>query len=77
MERIYESLGCRTPYEVYVKERLNPKLVPVDTMHHIQPVFCLDNGETFRSLLANKTQMQHVPDVLLYITVFKEFLSIY
>lgn len=46
-------------------------------MHHIQPVFCLDNGETFRSLLANKTQMQHVPDVLLYITVFKEFLSIY
>ena len=39
MERIHESLGYRTPYEIYVKERLNPKPVQADTMHHIQPVF--------------------------------------
>jgi putative transposase len=39
MERIHESLGYRTPYEVYVKERLNPKPEQANTMHHIQPVF--------------------------------------
>ena len=39
MERIHESLGYRTPYEVYVKERLNPKPVQANPMHHIQPVF--------------------------------------
>ena len=39
MERIHEPLGYRTPYEVYVKERLNPRLVQANTMHHIQPVF--------------------------------------
>ncbi len=27
MERLHESLGCKTPYEVYVKERL--KIIPV------------------------------------------------
>jgi putative transposase len=39
MERIHESLGYRTPYEGYVKERLNPKPVQAGTMHQIQPIF--------------------------------------
>jgi putative transposase len=39
MERIHETLGYRTPYEIYVKERLNPKPVQANTMHHIQPIF--------------------------------------
>lgn len=39
MERIHESLGYRTSYEVYVKERLNPKPVQAVNMHHIQPTF--------------------------------------
>ena len=39
MERIHESLGYRTPYEIYVKERLNPKPVQAYIMHQIQPVF--------------------------------------
>ena len=39
MERIHESLAYRTPYEVYVKERLNPKPVQVNTVHQIQPPF--------------------------------------
>ena len=39
MERIHESLGYRTPYEIYVKERLDPKPVQANTIHQIQPVF--------------------------------------
>ena len=39
MERVHESLEYRTPYEVYVKERLNLKPVQANTMHHIQPTF--------------------------------------
>ena len=39
MERIHESLGYRTPYEIYVKERLNPKPVQANTVHQIQPTF--------------------------------------
>ena len=39
MERVHESLGYRTPYEVYIKERLNLKPVQANTMHHIQPTF--------------------------------------
>jgi|LSQX01.1.fsa_nt_gb hypothetical protein len=37
MERLHEPLGYKTPYEIYVKELLN-----------INPVFCRDNGESFR-----------------------------
>jgi putative transposase len=39
MKRIHESLGYPTPYEIYVKERLNPKPVQSKTMHRIKPVF--------------------------------------
>ncbi len=39
MERIHESLGYCTPYEVYVKKRLNPKSVQANTVHQIQPTF--------------------------------------
>ena len=39
MERIHESLGYRTPYEIYVTERLNSKPVQADTVHQIQPTF--------------------------------------
>lgn len=39
MERMHESLGYRTPYEVYVKERVNHKPVPANTMHQMLPTF--------------------------------------
>jgi putative transposase len=39
MERLHESLGYQTPYQVYVKERLSFNSVQVSTMHLIQPNF--------------------------------------
>lgn len=39
MERLHESLGYQTPYEVYVKERVKINPVQASTMHHIQPCF--------------------------------------
>jgi len=39
MERLHESLGYQTPYEVYVKERLSFNPVQASTMHLIQPNF--------------------------------------
>jgi len=39
MERLHESLGYQTPYQVYVKERLTFNPVQASTMHHIQPYF--------------------------------------
>lgn len=39
MERLHESLGYRTPYQVYVKERLSFNPVQASTMHLIQPNF--------------------------------------
>jgi putative transposase len=39
MERLHESLGYQTPYQVYVKERLTSNLVQASTMHQIQPCF--------------------------------------
>jgi putative transposase len=39
MERMHESLGYRTPYEVYVKERLNLKPGQANTVHRIPPTF--------------------------------------
>jgi putative transposase len=33
MERLHESLGYRTPYEIYVKERLNINPVQASTVH--------------------------------------------
>lgn len=39
MERLHESLGYKTPYEVYVKERLSFNPVQASTMHLIQPDF--------------------------------------
>jgi putative transposase len=39
MERMHESLGYRTPYEVYVKERLNLNPVQANIMHQIPPTF--------------------------------------
>ena len=35
MERLHESLGYQTPYQMYVKERLTTKLVQASTMHQI------------------------------------------
>jgi len=39
MERLHESLGYQTPYQVYVKERTKFNLVQASTMHQIQPYF--------------------------------------
>ena len=39
MERLHESLGYQTPYQVYVKERLSFNPVQASTMHLIQPNF--------------------------------------
>ena len=39
MERLRESLGYRTPYEIYVKERVNINPVQASTIHLIQPYF--------------------------------------
>jgi len=39
MERVHESLGYQTPYEVYVKERVNINPVRASTIHLIQPYF--------------------------------------
>ena len=39
MERLHESLGYLTPYEVYVKERLSFNPMQASTMHLIQPNF--------------------------------------
>ena len=58
MERIHESLGYRTPDEIYVEERLNPKPVQTNTIHHMQPVFCLDNGEI---LICQSVNVLHAP----------------
>jgi hypothetical protein len=33
MERLHESLGYKTSYEIYVKERLNIKPVQASTAH--------------------------------------------
>ena len=35
MERLHESLGYQTPYQVYVKERLTSNFVQASTMHQI------------------------------------------
>jgi putative transposase len=39
MERLHESLGYQTPYEIYVKERLNINPVQASTIHLIEPYF--------------------------------------
>jgi putative transposase len=39
MERLHESLGYQTPYQMYVKEQRTTKLVQASTMHQIQPCF--------------------------------------
>jgi putative transposase len=39
MERLHESLGYQTPYQVYVKERLSFNPVQASIMHLIQPNF--------------------------------------
>ena len=39
MERLHESLGYQTPYQIYVKERLSFNPVQASTMHLIQPNF--------------------------------------
>ena len=39
MERLHESLGYRTPFEIYVKERVKINPVQASTIHHIQPYF--------------------------------------
>ena len=39
MERLHKSLGYRTPYEIYVKDRVKINPVQALTMHHIQPYF--------------------------------------
>jgi putative transposase len=39
MERLHESLGYRTPYEIYVKERVNINPVQASTIHLNQPYF--------------------------------------
>lgn len=39
MERLHESLGYQTPYQVYVKERLSFNPVQASKMHLIQPNF--------------------------------------
>jgi putative transposase len=39
MERLHESLGYQTPYQVYVKERLSFNSVQASNMHLIQPNF--------------------------------------
>jgi len=39
MERLHEALGYKTPYQVYVKERLSFNPVQASTMHLIQPNF--------------------------------------
>ena len=39
MERLHESLGYQTPYEIYVKDRVNINPMQASTMHHIQPYF--------------------------------------
>jgi len=38
-ERLHESLGYLTPYEVYFKERLEPKQMQAQLIHLIQPHF--------------------------------------
>lgn len=38
-ERLHESLGYQTPYQVYVKEQRTTKMVQASTMHQIQPCF--------------------------------------
>jgi putative transposase len=38
-ERIHASLGYRTPYEIYVKERVKINPMQASTIHHIQPCF--------------------------------------
>jgi putative transposase len=38
-ERLHESLGYLTPYEVYFKERLEPKPLQAQLIHLIQPHF--------------------------------------
>lgn len=39
-ERLHESLGYKTPYEVYFKEQYNLKPVQtINSIHHIQPTF--------------------------------------
>lgn len=39
MERLHESLGYQTPYQVYVKKRLTSNFVQASTIHQIQPYF--------------------------------------
>jgi len=39
MQRLHESLGYKTPYEIYVKERLKINPMQASTIHHIQPCF--------------------------------------
>ena len=39
MERLHQSLGYRTPYEIYVKERTKINPMQASTIHLIQPRF--------------------------------------
>ncbi|MBK5101980.1 MAG: IS3 family transposase [Desulfobacteraceae bacterium] len=39
MERLHESLGYRTPYEIYVKDPVKINPMQASTIHHIQPYF--------------------------------------
>ena len=39
MERLHQSLGYRTPYELYVKERAKINPMQASTLHHIQLYF--------------------------------------
>jgi len=39
MERLHESLGYQTPYEIYVKDPVKINPMQASTIHHIQPYF--------------------------------------
>ena len=45
MERLHKPLGYRTPYEIYVRERVTINPMQASTIHDIYSCFCLDNGE--------------------------------
>jgi putative transposase len=45
--RLHESLGYRTPHEVYSGHTFNPELVQAISAMHLKGAhFCLDNGDT-------------------------------
>jgi hypothetical protein len=39
MERLHGSLGCQTPYEIYVKERVKINPAQASTIHLMQSYF--------------------------------------